>query len=322
MSQSNKRPILLLLDWDGTLITQSTLPLIASIATFPDIHPALAGLSKDYSDDLKRHDETYRLKKNGRKTVGQELAYLDSLRGVERKSIERVEAAGIFKNVCTGDIDIAASGAVEASSITMRKGWARLCEVVQARPAEKGVGEMGIVSVAWSRRFIAGVLGEMARRKGCREIWLGDVSVWSNEIAEDRSGRMDRYFSDEGGGVWTAGDKARILTEAVKRFAAKIEEGKREETGEATDPLTLYIGDSPTDLACLLKADMGICVRDRTLTSEQKELNECLERVGVACGWVGEWKKDAMEVEHTDKKKLWWARDFDELCESGLLDGA
>jgi len=59
MPAYSKRPILLLLDWDGTLTTASTLPLIASITTLPGIHPRWKDLSAAYSEDLARHDTAY-----------------------------------------------------------------------------------------------------------------------------------------------------------------------------------------------------------------------------------------------------------------------
>lgn len=44
--------ILLFLDFDATLTTASTLPLLASASTYPDPHPVFGGLSALYADDL------------------------------------------------------------------------------------------------------------------------------------------------------------------------------------------------------------------------------------------------------------------------------
>lgn len=80
---------------------------------------------------------------------------------------------------------------------------------------------------------------------------------------------------------------------------------------------SVYVGDSPTDLACLLKADVGICVRDGVMTGEQRELRGILERIGVQCLHVGEFEDRQLG---DGSKRLWWAGDFDEVCQSGVVD--
>lgn len=301
-----KPPTLLLLDWDSTLTTTSTLPHIASIATHPSLHPNLPPLSAAYSADLTHHDTTYCPAKPQRKTLEQELTYLSSLHGVEKRSVERVEACGIFRNVCVGDVDGAAVGCWEGGSIALRSGWRRLVESVQRQ------GEVAIVSVAWSRRFIATSLREADRAAGGDKAAVGDIAVVANEISADGSGMLDRYFErrDGGGGVWSADDKAAVMEGFVSRG-----EGK---------PVVVFIGDSVTDLACLVNADVGVCIRDEVLTGEQEGLREVLERVGVECVSVKEFAGGGQGLEGRRKEpgkgKIWWARDFDEVFESGVLD--
>lgn len=105
-----------------------------------------------------------------------------------------------------------------------------------------------------------------------------------------------------------------------------------EDKGEGVKPWIVYLGDSPTDLGCLLNADLGICVRDGDgdgdgkgaggMTSEQKALRGVLDRVGVDCRWIGELegRKGAVGEEGEWKGRLWWARDFDEVRKNGVLD--
>lgn len=53
-SPSNMHPThatLLFLDWDSTLTTSSTLPLIASATTYPEAHPAWGGLGRRYGEE-------------------------------------------------------------------------------------------------------------------------------------------------------------------------------------------------------------------------------------------------------------------------------
>ena len=91
-----------------------------------------------------------------------------------------------------------------------------------------------------------------------------------------------------------------------------IEKSTRENGG--VRPWTIYIGDSSTDLGCLMDADVGVCVRDEVETGEQRGLREVLQRVGVGCFFVGEWRG-----RDEGSKCLWWARDFEEV-KRGILD--
>ncbi len=313
-SKDSQRPLLLLLDWDGTLTTTTTLPLIASIATLPTISPKLAALSKAYAEDFKAHDASYRPAKQERVTVAQELHYLNSLHSVEKSSIERVEASGIFKDVGTGDIETAAADVVESRSITLRNGWARLVEIVQSSQC---TGKVGIVSVAWSRRFIFHVLALYERMEGGADVHAGDVEIRANEIKGDASGRLERCLGN-GRGIWTAGDKVEVMDGLVDAFM--VMDSGRVDGGVDRQPMVIFVGDSTTDLACLLKAEVGICVRDKPLGEEQRGLEETLERIGVACLHVGEFVKLGRDVGGMGgRNRLWWAKDFHEVCESGIL---
>ena len=320
------RPVLLLLDWDGTLTLKSTLGLIASISTHPSIHPNLSGLSKAYSDDLKIHEQKYRLQKKDRKSLSDELEYLESLEAVERASIQRIEVSGILKDVCARDVDAAADEAVERRKFVLRRGWGKMIESVQQRN-----GRTGIISVAWSAHFISTALAISATTPPAKgtAIKLDEVVIRANEILADGSGRLDRYFWSEDRGIWTGDGKVRVMDEMVDSFI------ESEGEGEGAKPRVVYVGDSPTDLGCLMNADVGVCVRDGDggLTGEQEALREVLGRVGVGCVHVREFRKwnigeesrgrigqGVEEGENEGQRTLWWARDFEEVCESGVLE--
>ena len=301
------RPILLLLDWDSTLTTTSTLPLIASIATLPLIHPSLPALTAAYTADLKRHDDTYIPAKRDRTSIDQELIYLSSLSAVEKASVERLEAAGIFKDVGANDIDVAAAACWDRESVTLPSGWRRMVESVLRR------GKVGIVSVAWSRRFIEQVLREADRAAG-GEGGVGDeVAVVANDISGDGSGGLDRWFG--GKRVWSAADKGAVMGEFVGEFASRSDG-----SGVGERPVVVYIGDSVTDLMCLVQADIGICIRDEVLTGEQEALREVLVRVGVECFSIKEFSR-GLDGLDGGGRRLWSAMDFEEVFESGVFDG-
>lgn len=248
------------------------------------------------------------------------MQYLDSLVVVERRSVERIERCEVFKGVRCGDAVRVAREAVRRGDVRLRKGW-------EACVLGRKWGQIGVVSVAWSGRFVAGVLRACAAAP-----MMGDIDVRANEILEDGSGLLDRYWRGSGRGVWTAGDKMRVMREMVDSFvlstsvAAEGEddgEELRPTTMSMSKPWTIYIGDSPTDLGCLVDADVGICIRDGdgVLEGEQEALREVLDRVGVGCLHVGEFTKWSRERRSNAQRRLWWARDFEEVRENGVLDG-
>ena len=241
------------------------------------------------------------------------MAYLASLEDVERRSIGRLEDAGVWRGVTRERVVEAAVEAVTGGKVRFRHGWEGMVSAVQKRG-----GAVGVVSVAWSCLFIFACLREGVRRGGGggggESVVVGDVDVRANEIVFDADGKgigvLDRYFSSEETGIWTAGGKVRVMHEL-------IEKSIRENGG--VRPWTVYVGDSATDLGCLMEADVGVCVRDEVETGEQEGLREVLERVGMGCFYIGE-RKERMERQDKGSKSLWWARDFEEV-RSGILDG-
>ena len=246
--------------------------------------------------------------------------------------------------------------------MVLRRGWAGVVGRVQARglggrEGAKGGGgrggRVGIVSVGWSRVFIratiaegvkldgeggggGGALGKGEGEGGRRSIVdCEGIDVRANEILDDGSGCLDRVFSSfleeggrEGGGIWTAEGKVRAVRDAIRDYRDAISAdsgstalGVAEGRGKLLR--TVYVGDSSTDLACLLEADIGICMRGEEgteLDGEQIELKEMLERVGVRCEWIGNWHQEEMPEKGEGRgKRLWWTRGFDELNDVGIL---
>ncbi|KAL8801186.1 MAG: hypothetical protein Q9182_004635 [Xanthomendoza sp. 2 TL-2023] len=318
------RPIHLILDFDGTLTTNSTLPLIYNIGhRLNPSAPSWQSISQAYMDDYNVHSSSYTPASPHRKTLREELAWLQSLREVERKSTERVEAAGVFRGVRKTDVESAARQAVRERDVAMRWGWESLVESVVTWN-----GKVAVVSVGWSGEFIRGCLrtaydqrnegGGEGARIPCN---IDNVDVCANEILGGQEGRMNRHFQDcsttGDGGIWTAKDKRMAMAEIVSERAK-----------ESEAEVVVYVGDSPTDLACLLGADVGICIRSEgSTTPEQKQLETTLDRTGVKTEWIGhmgsdglegKWRTDDIEIKERHGI-LWWAKNFDEICQSVLF---
>ncbi|KAI4188876.1 MAG: hypothetical protein L6R41_001846 [Letrouitia leprolyta] len=325
-SPTMPRPIHFLLDWDSTLTTTSTLPLIAQ--TGYDLHtssgdgslPSWTSISESYLSDYQVHRDAYSPCPAERKSIAQELAWLESLRNVERRSYERAESAGIFRSVGKDDLQRAAEDAIKEGKVVLRSGWEELVHRVLL-----GNGQVGIVSVGWSGEFIQGCLQAAVRISSAvqqRGIATGDVvkeiDIRANEVIGG-DGKMNRYFEENGRGgpegIWTARDKRKIMEEMIR------------ERGRGMEEALVYVGDSTTDLECLLLADCGICIRSEGgMIGEQLELARTLARLDVDTIWIGHMKACDFEAEKgtqgTEMKghRLWWAKGFDDIWKSPLFN--
>lgn len=238
----SRRRLLLLIDFDETLTSTDTLShLVATAYTLqgPDVLlPPWDYFSSAYLCDYDAYAKGHPAE--SRRTLEEERRFLEGLRGVERASVERVEAAGVFRGLDRGVLvrDAAKAGGV------MKEGWREAVTGVVARG-----GSAVVVSVGWSRAWIRECLVGVEDETRVR------VRVVANEFVvggEDgrMSGWLDRWFGGEDGGIWTAGDKVRV----VRGFTGG---GPRAEE-EEEEALVVYVGDSVTDLLCLLEADVGV----------------------------------------------------------------
>ncbi|MCJ1399694.1 hypothetical protein MMC11_002896 [Xylographa trunciseda] len=288
-------PLTLFLDFDGTLTHADTLAALASIPsslrTTPAPLPPFSHFAHAYLAALAAHTAAYAPPAPRRTTPALELAFLAARRPVEAASVQRVEAAALFRGLRRADLLCGAARAVRSGEVRVRAGWAALLRHVRAREGAR----VCVVSVNWSRAWVGAVLG-------LRGGEAGGVEVVANEVVglderEGGTGGLDRWWGVEGGGVWTSEDKGRVVRERMGGWS-------------------VYVGDGVGDLEGLLGCDVGVCVRDGEMGSGQRELRDVLERVGVECRWVGEWRGERGEGE-----RLWWARGLEEIVRSGVLDG-
>ncbi|KAL9102033.1 MAG: hypothetical protein Q9163_002766 [Psora crenata] len=318
---------ILFLDWDSTLTTASTLPLIASIATYPAQHPKLSDLVGAYSEDWKVHDSSYRPPKPDRTTLEQEYAYLNSFRRVENASIRRIEDACIFKGITAEDARCVAVEVVNQGAVGFRDGWEQCLAAVKKSSSDAfGGSTICIVSVAWSSTFIRACLdataGSNLRSLGddvpplnSPGMRLEDVRIYANDMHSSGSGKLTGPWPDVDRLILTAADKLEIMRAAVSSSKT---------SGLFLEPRTVYMGDSLTDLACLMDADVGICLRDQDMTGEQEQLKETLYRLNVEVKWIreykgGQWMGETHPESTIQGKILWWARDFLEVVQSDVV---
>lgn len=288
----SQRPIQLILDFDGTLTEKDTLHLVAEagyninkINGGSKTLPPWQDIVNAYLTDYEVHATTYQPAKSARTTISSEAAWLDSLQDVEAASAERVINTGIFDGLTMQDMELAASDALTKGQVALRPGWAQLILATHYINHSAGSGgpefeSIQIVSVNWSRWFVWNVIwiaASSSLEHKSPEVFkqvFQRIAVYANEvpsIAADTTLQSTRQTSPRGHAMTlrTAGDKLRHIS--AKTTTQEIQ----------AHPFKIYVGDSATDLECLLMADVGICMRNQNMSSGQQDLESTCERIGV-----------------------------------------
>lgn len=209
-----------ILDWDETITEADTMSILSRATNDPKRWPEFVDA---YMNDLERHEETY----GQRKTLDDQFSFLGSLGPVEKASVQRIEAAGVFQGVTHTDLEKA------AEHVRIRDGFEAFCRRLDNDVCKE------ILSVNWSTEFIRLALPATTHP----ETW----QITANSLGFDEQGKGTGSVSkDKEGGIRTGMDKLLYL----KRRMSELHRIK--------DDLVVYIGDSNTDLPCLLEADLGI----------------------------------------------------------------
>ncbi|KZM23206.1 uncharacterized protein EKO05_0008368 [Ascochyta rabiei] len=285
------------LDWDGTITRRDTLDALVSIA-------ASSKPSSPVLDEWKRVSEAYmtdytaaieRLApgSNLPTTVQEEKDLLRALESVEQASLDRVSSSGIFAGLTRKLLAEGAKRVIDSREVELRKGFAQFLQRMQSRDRD----ELDILSVNWSRHFIRSCLE-------AGEAYMDPQAVHANEldgIERDlvSTGKISPV-EDAMMKIISSGDKLEYLM----RLRKQNRESRNECPGSSR-PI-VYVGDSWTDIECLLEADLGICVRDDPIGSSQKKLAERLQDLGICCPRLQDWKC-------ADEWQMVWASDFAEI---------
>ncbi|KAG9950791.1 hypothetical protein KCU85_g3287, partial [Aureobasidium melanogenum] len=308
-----RRPIHLILDWDGTLTRKDTLSLVGSIAYHANSSRSLPPWSdfvNGYMNDYTEHTSRYEPSSSARTTFDQERQWLASLTPIENKSVQRVESSRIFKGVKASHVDQIAASSIENSDLQLRNDWYSLFQTLLDNPTNK----ISILSVNWSERFIRQSLLAASSKltspaSEALHSYVTNMDIKANEIsdlesAEESDGRLSK---DSSAGIRTSADKLSHLPLRCQRHVEMCAPKRGLE--EQQDDLVVYIGDSATDLEALLAADVGICIRDDPMGSSQRELAETLHRIGVDVRRIDE-DIDSKRAAN-GQMVVYWTRGFD-----------
>ena len=265
-SATSNSKMLVLLDWDETLTSHDTLAQIAP----PDgshAGPSFAHYSKEYMSDYESHVQTYRDPDvKSIKTIAEQFDFLGSLAEVELKSNQRIEEGGLFKGW-----DPAAAEKRARTLVQLRPGVKDSLQ--RFLLAHKETVQAGVISVSWSTVFVRAGLGvkhvkdEEPQLQSAGNHDEGDAFplhfLRSNTIDLDPQTHLGTGKMSKSGtsGVRTGLDKLREMSKVLSKTGPQ---------------LTVYAGDSNTDLPCLLYASVGLILGDN------KSLQSTLERLGLA----------------------------------------
>ncbi|KAF9692306.1 hypothetical protein EKO04_009416 [Ascochyta lentis] len=291
------RPIHWILDWDGTITRRDTLDALVSIAAFSkpslSIFDEWKRVSEAYMTDYTATMEKRAPDGDLPKTLQGERDLLRTLESVEQTSLDRVSSSGIFSDLTRKLLDEGAKRVIDSRKVELRKGFAQFLQHMQSR----GSDDLDLLSVNWSRHFISSCLKAGEAYVDPQAIYANELDgierdlVSTGKISPDEDAEMK---------IVSSGDKLEYL---VRLRKLKCE--SRNESLDSSRPI-VYVGDSWTDIECLLEADLGICIRDDPIGSSQRKLAERLQSLGIRCPRLQDWK-DA------DEWQVVWARDFAEI---------
>jgi 2-hydroxy-3-keto-5-methylthiopentenyl-1-phosphate phosphatase len=286
MMATSDKPRAFILDFDGTITMKDTIGVLANCGiewqakNAVNMKSAWEGIVASYGRDLADHVERYRPQKEDRRTLDEEIAYQRGLKVVEERSFERISRSGLFKAMGDRALEDAGRRAVERGEVVVRVGFREFLDMVKER------GDIwGIVSVNFSASFIRGVLAASAGSD------VEDVEILAN--SPDENGVLFGPESNSRGLVATSDAKLASMKALLRSWRDRVSSSS-----------IVYIGDSGTDIECLMEAGVeGVIMSE----DEKSSLIETMKRVGIAVLHIKEYQ------ENEGRKTVYWARDFIEI---------
>ena len=347
---SSKYPPLLLLDFDSTFTTTSTLDPLLGLPTeiyktrppaaSRNIQPpaSAAQLSAAYKSDIKDYESSHLFRANHRKTRIMEGVHQKNLRPIEAASLERGKQAFAAAGVTRADIHSAASKALSSGEVVFRKGWKRLLARAMAKD-----GRIAVISANWSKFWIESLIDLAARREGFvdaagivvldgkRSARKFEIDVWANEVLDEniqqgmgeaslRGEDEDEDADSESSSlswdhnIFIPADKITAWQAIEKNLAKTMAPAASFNANIPSSFRAIFIGDSITDFDMLLGVDEGVIMRgEEKLKGEQLALKQLCARLGFPDTPIRNFGSNATDA------RLWWAKDFDEVVDSGIF---
>lgn len=283
----------LIFDFDGTITEKDTISTLARAALTHqnDYHSVdLAGAWDDvvraYVSDYKGYCESYEIPETQRTTVDAELAFLSGSGHVELASLDRIARSGVFRQLESSHLFEMGKAAVGDGRIVVRDGFADVIELAKV----KG-WTVGVISVNWSRAFIAGALDGL----------VSPLSIIANDFAPDGSVLGPESLDSH------------PLTNGTGKLNVLEGDESLRHAGQGTGT-TVYFGDSTTDMECLLRGGGAGNGGGVAIASDENGSNliSTLRRVSLPVPHV------TAAATNSDSG-VYWARNFREVIDSDAL---
>lgn len=288
-----------------------------------------------YFVEYEAHKEAHLPTPENRSLIKQELDWLASLQQVEAASVKRFVDARVFQGLTVEDIRLQAHEDLGSSKVELCPGWDDL--LFGTEEVHKCQVDVAIVTVNWCAQFIRFILLDALIRRPKTENRTGylhrieDLPIYGNAFGESglrraSTGKSDEETTFDGsiipthsqlGGIHVAQDKVNVIRSV-------LEESNQAQPG--TRPISVYVGDSTTDLAALLsrEIDIGIYIRpddaqrspSSASTPPETALSRVLGRIGIQKDrHVGEFEPSWRTSRDEDgfSKQVWWARNLGEV---------
>lgn len=140
--------------------------------------------------------------------------------------------------------------------------------------------EVQILSINWSAKFIQECIQHARSSNQLRNgpnnerlfSAIRSIKIIANEIdgLHDEIGATGSINFQGASAMTQSGDKLKALLNLSEHDSRAYGDG------------IIYVGDSVTDLECLLFARVGIVVQENPMGNGQGELAKCLERIGIS----------------------------------------
>ena len=264
------------IDWDGTMTQEDTLSVLVQIAQDAkpgeNIRASWQQVTQAYLADYNAALQHLGVFQNPPTTLEQVSAHLRELTAVEQRSIDRVSASAIFRGLSAEAIDAGAAKAIATKQVVLRRDLLKFLQVIKKREKDAGHGPdtVDIVSVNWSKRFITSCLNAALPNQRA----IPHINVYANELEGINEGRP----SD---GTLCAPGSPKIISSADK--LARLQALRAQYPAHEA---IVYVGDSMTDIECILAADLGICMRDTPkMNVAQQQLSDTLKLLKYELKW-------------------------------------
>ncbi|KAK0392455.1 hypothetical protein NLU13_1950 [Sarocladium strictum] len=236
----------LVLDFDGTITQKDTIGvLVDSALAFQrergqDLSSRWDHVLEEYTADAKALKESFQPAEPMRTSLDDERRFLAAQFEVDEASLRRVAASRIFAGIETEQYFQFGRDAVESGKVSIRSGFWQLVELA----ATQG-WMVHVISVNWSRNFIAGVLHP-----------LDPKLIITNDLSLDGAIQGPEILPRKLTSPWDKLEAFELVT------------------ASSTDKV-VYFGDSVNDIECLVRG--GLAIAD----GEDTSLLRTLRRVGM-----------------------------------------